>query len=157
VRLTRYIHLNPVKVKGMEKAGGVEKRRELEGFRWSSYRGYVGWGPEEERVNYRWLDLMGRRTRRGKQQAYKRYVEGFLGAEDGKLKEAREASGYAIGDKEFREEMEDGLKGARLRKGSTGDIVWPKGKAVEVSTVEREVADAFGVKVEDLHYHGHRC
>lgn len=34
--------------------------------------------------------------------------------------------------------------------------MWPKGKPVEVARVEREVADAFGVKVEDLHYHGHR-
>ena len=156
VRLTRYIHLNPVKVKGMDNAGVVEKRRGLEAFRWSSYRGYAGLGPEEERVNYRWLDLMGRRTRRGLQQAYRRYVEGFLGAEDGKLKEAMEASGYAIGDEEFREEMEDALKGVRLRKGVEGDIVWPKAKPAEVGTVEREVAQAFGVKIEDLHYHGHR-
>ena len=156
LRLTRYIHLNPVKVKRMAKAGVVEKRLELERFRWSSYRGYAGLGPEEERVNYRWLGLMGRRTRSGEQQAYKRYVDGFLGAVDGKLKEAMGASGYAIGDEEFREEMEDGLKGARLRKGCEGDIMWPKGKPVEVGRVEREVADAFGVKVEDLHYHGHR-
>jgi len=156
VRLTRYIHLNPVKVKGMETAGVAEKRRELEAFRWSSYRGYAGLGPDEERVNYRWLGLMGRRTKRGRQQAYERYVEGFLGAADGKLKEAMEASGYATGDREFREEMEDGLKGARLRKGSEGDIVWPKGKPVEVATVEREVARVFGVQEEDLHYHGHR-
>ena len=27
---------------------------------------------------------------------------------------------------------------------------------MEVERVEREVAQAFGVKVEDLHYHGHR-
>jgi hypothetical protein len=156
VRLTRYIHLNPVKVKSLETAGAVEKRRELDRFRWSSYRGYAGLGPEEERVNYRWRGLMGRRTSRGEQHAYRRYVEGFLDASDGKLKEAMESSGYAIGDAEFREEMEDGLKGARLRKGCEGDIVWPQGKPVAVEQVEQAVACAFGVKVADLHYHGHR-
>lgn len=125
-------------------------------YRWSSYRGYAGLGAEEERVNYRWLELMGRRTRRGNRQAYHAYVERFLAGEDARLREAMEASGYAIGDEKFREEMEDGLKGAKLRKGCEGDIAWPRGKPVDVGAVERAVARVFGVKVADLHYHGHR-
>lgn len=151
VRLTRYIHLNPVKVKGMERAGLVEKRRELNAYRWSSYRGYAGLVAEEERVSYRWLGLMKRVTRKGEQAAYRRYVEGFLKAEDRVLKEAFESSGYATGDSKFREEMEDGLKGARLRKACDGDIVWPEGKVLEVGAVEREVAREFGVNVEAFH------
>jgi putative transposase len=156
VRLTRYIHLNPLKVKGMEKVGLPEKWRELNGYRWSSYRGYAGVGPEEERVNYRWLGLMGRKTRKGEQAAYRKYVEGFLASEDGVLKEALGASGYAIGDGEFREKMEDGLKGAELRKACEGDIVWPEGKTVGVEEVEAEVAREFGVGGEAFRSYGNR-
>lgn len=156
VRLTRYIHLNPVKVKALAKAGLEEKRGVLDGYAWSSYRGYAGLGAEEERVDYRWLALMGRRTRGGNREAYRRYTERFLGEDDATLKEALAASGYAIGDEDFRAEMEDGLEGARLRRGCEGDIVWPQAKPVEVATIEGVVAREFAVKVEDLRYHGHR-
>lgn len=156
VRLTRYIHLNPVKVSAMEKATSEEKRKKLSEYRWSSYPGYAGLGPEEERINYRWLGLMGRLMRSGNQKGYRKYVERFLGKSDEKLQEAMVASSYAIGDQSFRDRMEDGLDGARLRKAGNGDIVWPEGKTVELDAVEHEVAKAFEVKVEDLHFHGHR-
>ena len=97
---------------------------------------------------------MERKTRKGEQDAYRRYVEGFLGSDDSVLKEAMDASGYAIGGQEFRDEMEDGLKGARSRKADTGDIVWPEGKTVGVEAVEKEVTREFGVTDEDLHLYG---
>lgn len=156
VRLTRYIHLNPVKVKALAKAGVEEKRGVLNGYPWSSYRGYAGLGADEDRVDYRWLALMGRRTRRGSREEYRRYTERFLAEDDAALKDALGASGYAVGDEKFRAEMEDGLAGARLRKGCEGDVAWPKAKPVDVGTIERAVARAFGVKLEDLHYHGNR-
>jgi REP element-mobilizing transposase RayT len=56
VRLTRYIHLNPVKVKAMERATPEEKERRLNTYRWSSYAGYAGLAGEEARINYRWLN-----------------------------------------------------------------------------------------------------
>ena len=40
--LTRYIHLNPVKVGGFRGKTFEERRAELERFPWSSYRAYVG-------------------------------------------------------------------------------------------------------------------
>ena len=156
VRLTRYIHLNPVKVKAMERATPEEKERRLNTYRWSSYAGYAGLAGEEARINYRWLGLMGRMTRSGNAKTYRKYVEGFLGKTDEELITAIGASSYAIGDQEFRDQMEDGLYGARLRKAKKGDIVWPVGKTVDIGTVEGEVAKAFDVKVSDLHYHGHR-
>ena len=38
--LSRYIHLNPVRIKDMEKATSEEKIRTLERYRWSSLHGY---------------------------------------------------------------------------------------------------------------------
>jgi len=45
IPLSRYVHLNPVR------AGRVERP---EKYRWSSYRGYIGKGKEEEWVEYAW-------------------------------------------------------------------------------------------------------
>jgi len=80
VRLTRYVHLNPVKVKALEQASASERVARLNRYPWSSYRGYAGLVEAEARVDYRWLGLMGRRTRRGAQAAYRAYVEQMAGA-----------------------------------------------------------------------------
>ena len=44
VRLTRYIHLNPVKTCRFKDASNKEKKAFLEGCRWSSYSGYTQLG-----------------------------------------------------------------------------------------------------------------
>lgn len=40
--LSRYIHLNPIRVKRLREATAEELQGELESFRWSSYSAYVG-------------------------------------------------------------------------------------------------------------------
>jgi putative transposase len=78
VRLTRYVHLNPVKTRRCSRATRTEKQAALEGWLWSSYRGYAGIGSMEKRVDYRWLPLMGCLSMRENQVAYRTYVEGML-------------------------------------------------------------------------------
>ena len=52
LRLTRYIHLNPVKTRAMARVPADQRRANLENYQWSSYRSYVGldrpglWLPE---------------------------------------------------------------------------------------------------------------
>ena len=50
VRLTRYIHLNPVKTAKYKNVSMAEKRACINGYKWSSYRGYAGLMEEEEMV-----------------------------------------------------------------------------------------------------------
>ena len=71
----------------------------------------------------------------GNQNAYRRYIEGFLGEEDDVLMQAMGSSRYAIGDERFREETEDGLLGVRLHKADDGDIVWPEPEPVPMDAV----------------------
>src|SRR5437016_13122711 len=40
--LSRYVHLNPVRGKVMGRGDPVERRKQLRGWRWSSYRRYGG-------------------------------------------------------------------------------------------------------------------
>ena len=88
VRLTRYIHLNPVKTRALSKASPEARRKRLDEFPWSSYRSCAGLASAQERVDYRWLKLMQRATLRGNQAAYRRYVSEFLGEEDDILRKA---------------------------------------------------------------------
>jgi len=97
-RLTRYIHLNPVR------AGMVDHPRE---YRWSSYRAYVG------RVKPPgWLDVsrtlsMFARTRREQRRAYRQFVEEDVVANP--LKEM--AFGAVLGTREFVEWAQGKLDG----------------------------------------------
>jgi REP element-mobilizing transposase RayT len=151
--LSRYIHLNPVRVRRLEGATDEQRVRVLREYRWSSYAGYVWKRRAEQRVSYRWLELMGRVRNR---TAYRGYVEGAVGKEDKGFLEALQASRYAIGDEKYREQTAEELRGLRMSK-YVRDIVWPEVEGIEPAAVEQAVAAAFDVSVGDLHAHGQRA
>ena len=157
IRLARYIHLNPVKVSGMEARSRQEKIEYLNGYEWSSYREYAGLAEPEGRTNLRWLELMGGRTRRGRCAAYRRYIERMIEGEDEELKEADAASRYAVGDHEFVEQVTEELRGKRMGRALTGDILWPEDEMADMEIVEKAVQDSFGVSGEELRCHGRRA
>lgn len=157
MRLTRYIHLNPIRTKRMKQEPVREQKRYLRKYAWSSYGGYAAEEKAEEMVDYRWLTLTGRKTMRGRRKAYERYVEGMIGGEDEVLKPALKASRYAVGEGEFCKEIEEGLEEARLRKGCFGgDVIWPATREVGIEEVMSLVAAEFQVDNERLSKHG-RC
>jgi REP element-mobilizing transposase RayT len=154
LRLTRYIHLNPVKTKRHEKWGLKEKQEYLERYPWSSYRGYAGLDGRTGWINYRLLKLMERHTDKGNHAAYRKYMAQMMGAEDEVLKEAKGRSIYAIGDEKFAEITESDMKSARYSKVDTGDIVWPEKPRQSLKEVMTPVLDAVGLTAEDLKRHG---
>jgi REP element-mobilizing transposase RayT len=157
IRLTRYIHLNPVKTEQMKGKSGAEKMRALEQWGWSSYGGYVDGSRSEERVNYRWLKLMHRATEKGRREAYKEYIAGMLAQDDQELKAAMGASRYAVGDERFIKESESDLRDILVARYIEGDVIRPKERVNEIGVIEFAVSKEFGVSVADLHYDGHRA
>lgn len=158
LRLTRYIHLNPVRTRQMKKAPLSDQRRCLEQYAWSSYKGYVDQAGAEAMVDYRWLELTGRKTMRGRREAYRRYAQGMLGTEDTVLKPALAASRYAIGDDDFCAEVEEELGEARLRKGVFGrDVMWPSAREISLEKIEDLIVAEFGVSKGLLREHGRRA
>jgi len=156
VRLTRYIHLNPVQSRKMKEASIAERMRYLNGYKWSSYLGYID--KAEEIIDYRWLCLMGRRTMRGNRARYRKYIEEMAGKEDDKLKQAFSTSRYAIGDERFVEEAETDIKEMRLAKAcGGGDTYRPRERIAQIEKIEQEVAKELRVKSEILHEHGHKA
>lgn len=154
IRLTRYIHLNPVKTKRWKDAGPEEKKKALDGYSWSSYRSYAGLEPRREWINYRWLKLMGRITDRGNGSAYRQYISQMIGAEDDVLAKALALSIYAIGDERFISRTDEDIKAARFSKADTGDIVWPEKAKKPIAEVLEAVLAGVGIDLEGLKAHG---
>lgn len=154
VRLTRYIHLNPVKTQRFKDAGHREKKAFLEGYHWSSYRGYAGLGEKSDWVNYRWLKLMGRMTDKGNQTAYRKYIDQMLGAEDEVLAQGRKYSIYSIGDEKFAEQTKSDMDAARFSKVDTGDIAWPVKERKPLKEAMPVVLKMVGLTTEEFKDHG---
>jgi putative transposase len=139
LRLTRYIHLNPVWTKAEQRKPVDERVKTLSEFCWSSYRGYAGLAKPEERIDYLLLGEMDRMTDKARRQAYRAYCEGMVGGEDEVLKAAKGRSRYAWGDDRFVEEAEDDLNEAKLRRAIKGDVDWPVRKTPGVEESIRNV------------------
>ena len=153
MRVTRYIHLNPVKVKRRSRYSVEQNMAYLNKYRWSSYPGYAGLMDPEERVDYKWLYLTGRKTLKGRRRAYREYVESMAGKEDKIFTEADRASRYAIGDEEFREMAKDELRSKRMERAVTGDIIWPEDEMLSLEQVEQVVLSEFKISKEQIRGH----
>ncbi len=72
LKLSRYVHLNPVMIGRMKSKPLAQRRDELRKYRWSSYPEYIGLAPRNDFVNYEpVLALM--EGCRGKQERARRY------------------------------------------------------------------------------------
>lgn len=156
VRLTRYIHLNPVNVEEMKDRRAEEKWQYLLGYRWNSLHGYMLNRFKEKMVNYELLRLMDRRTNKGNRAAYRRYMQNMVTGEDKIILEALDASTYAIGNEEFLAQVKADLNGVPTEDERAGDVIWPERELIPLENIEIRVAKEFGLEVEDLHVHGNR-
>ena len=95
-----------------------ETIKALRGFRWSSYRGYVGLEKRKKWVTYETLDGQVK-ARFGKQKGvYRKYVESGLAEDDEELREAMGSSrGWVLGSAEFISDMKD-----RYQSGVEGGV-----------------------------------
>jgi len=115
LKLSRYVHLNPVKVKNMQSSPLPDRIAYLRQYPWSSYRGYTGQARRLEWVEYEpVLRLLGGRGE-DKAELYKEFVEAGVAEDDEEFIKALSLSPRSIGDEEFRAEVE-GLHGQMLKK-----------------------------------------
>jgi REP element-mobilizing transposase RayT len=117
LKLSRYVHLNPVKIKSMQRKSLEERLALLRSYPWSSYLAYAGLRSRNEFVDYApILALVGGRTTDAPQR-YRTLVETGVATEDEEFRAALVRSAHCIGDDDFRESVEDRyrqlLKGRR--------------------------------------------
>jgi len=109
LKLSRYVHLNPVKIGAVRSKPLAERLEMLRTYPWSSYRGYVGLAARRAFVEHDpVLDLMdlmdGSKTKRG--ERYRAFVESGVAEDDGEFAAVLGRSVHCIGSDDFREEVE---------------------------------------------------
>ena len=148
LRVTRYIHLNPVRVRSMKGKDADMIKKVLRGYEWSSGRGYAGWKKPEGWVDYRCLKLMQGKSEATDRQRYRGYLESMALERDEEMDAAMKASRHAIGDEGYRKEIEASIRGPRQ------DQVPPSSRQKVLSRLESAILREFGGKREDLRAHG---
>jgi putative transposase len=75
LELSRYVHLNPVRIKRLSSIDIEEKRKVIQRYRWSSYNGYIRLKNRETLVNYsKILGMIGGKDDKERGRRYERFV-----------------------------------------------------------------------------------
>ncbi|NLX95258.1 MAG: hypothetical protein GXY83_03685 [Rhodopirellula sp.] len=154
VSLSRYIHLNPTKTRGVQALGRAARAKALEEYRWSSYLGYVSSAAAEGWVCYDLLREFGQ-SRATARQLYRAYVQACFLEDDGVLREAMRASRNAIGSQAYIRGIEETMKRQYQGMVSNRDLTLPA-EHVDLAVIDEEVSREFGIRREDLQHHGRR-
>ncbi len=141
--LSRYVHLNPVRVGVLRRHGYKEKLRYLQRYGWSSLEGYVESGKRRAWVIYDGvLDYVG-----GSRKRYARYIE--EGLQEGYGSPWEDLKGQVVlGEEGFWEKVR-----GKWKKGRESVKEQPSLRAlqkVEGEEVLREAARQFKLKPEEL-------
>jgi putative transposase len=150
--LTRYVHLNPVKIKSVKNRPLDERRKRLRGYPWSSYRSYAGLTRKKDRmVDHGPLsELVGQASRR-KEVAYRRYVEAGLAKDDKELQEALKQSSKAIGTGPFCRWVDVQYQRLVDKQGQPLDAAMRRMEIpASPDEVKKAVCEVFGVENSDL-------
>jgi len=102
LRLSRYVHLNPVFTRAAKRLDLRERIDMLRRYRWSSYRSYIGRAAPLEFVDYApMLAMTKAKTKAKRPGEYRKFVEAGLAESDRDFERIRKASPLAIGSEEF--------------------------------------------------------
>jgi len=151
--LTRYIHLNPIKIAACRGLSPAERVRRLESYPWSSYPGYVAAKRAVEFVCYDVLAMYDSRPAAARRH-YRAYTHACILDDDRPILEALKASRYAIGSERFVEETERRLGGLRTGRSQDADVALPR-SVCAIAQIDAVVASHFGLDAEQLKRHGH--
>ena len=155
LNLTRYIHLNPVRIRSMCRQPVVARARAVTAYPWSSYRAYIGLDERAEWMDYGPLTELVARGRKRQAKAYRAYVESGLEEADEELQEAMSCSSKAVGDVEFCEWAEELHRELAATQGSPADVSMRHREAtVPVEEILAQICIAFDVEEEWLKRRG---
>ena len=152
--VTRYVHLNPVRVKGKANLVVKERKRELEGYSWSSYVYYIGRKKGNSLLaSAEILGYFGGNTSRGRRN-YRKFVEGGL---EGEIESPlQKGKGHGIvGDADFVESVRDRVL---KRVGESREVPGFKGIISQIAPAKilGVVCKEMGVNGEELQKKGER-
>ena len=146
--LSRYIHLNPIKIATCQTLSGPALVARLEAYTWSSYPGYVD---SSHRIGFVCYDLLGEygRSIAEAERQYRAYTHACLLNDDGPILDALAASRYAVGSPRFVEETERRLAEQARGRPQDADLDLPR-TTMEIARVDEVVTRYYGIAVEQL-------
>jgi len=150
--LSRYVHLNPVKVREKRTLPVEERRQWLAEYEWSSYRGLAGLARTREKaVVPEVVRAFGDPESKTASVAYRRYVEEAIEASDTELVQRLELSTRALGSDAFLRETERRFQAAAARPERWVDISRRRIESGPVpETVTAAVSAAFRIAPQAL-------
>ena len=151
LKLTRYVHLNPVYVKGSKKLPIKERIRILRSYPWSSYRSYIGLAKPLDFVECGPVlaEMPGKRKEWARN--YRKYVESGLAENDEEFQEALKSSPYCIGGENFTAWVGEKIDQLRKMRKQPEDVSFRKiSTRVTSETVLEELSRVFSVPVESF-------
>jgi len=152
--VSRYIHLNPIRIKKHSRHDLQDQWEELQRYKYSSLSGYTNKSNIEEFVNYQIvLDYMGGDTSKGRQR-YKQFMEEGIAESGGSLLALGKGSGI-VGENEFIQWVKEKvLKDAGNRREQPSLLKMRK--SMEPETVIKKFLEITGIKKENLCHRGNR-
>ena len=158
LKLSRYIHLNPVFVRGNKALPPEERVRRLRDYRWSSYRGYAGLDEPYAFIDEAPILAQTGASAKRERQAYRRYVEAGIVESDEEFQTLLKTSRWGIGDEVFQTQVRarhtERTQSARRREDVSFRRVNPVATAAMVLDA---VAREFGVEPAALQRRQYDC
>ena len=156
LRLSRYVHLNPVKIKRTSALAVEEQIGYLRKYRWSSYAGYAGLVPPCDWLMYEPLSAFGDPDNDGSRAAYQEYVEELVGHDDDDFQGLLSRSSKALGGDAFCSRVENRFREDTAKLAQSIDI---SNRRVEFRTpvlqLTRAVLDVYDLEQSGLFGRGH--
>ena len=149
LELSRYIHLNPVRLKKYRATPIEEKSKLLKGYRWSSLPGYLKIRSRENILRYdAVLGYMGGDDRKGRIR-YRDFVLGGLSRKlDNPLEKAK--AGAILGSDDFVIRIKEQFLDIKILKNKDYPHVKTLKKVVPVNEIAQAVGKEYGIKPEEL-------
>ena len=152
LKLSRYVHLNPVFVRANRGKPEAERIAILREYRWSSYRGYIGKAKGEDFVNYEPILSMMDGSRKRLKSTYRRFVEAGIMDIDSAVIDAKRRSPLCIGSDDSVERVEELYHELVEGRGQKEDISFRRQSFwIDQDTVLDAVCSVFKVEQRALY------
>lgn len=151
LKLSRYVHHNPIRTRAFKTATAEEKAIYLRAYPWSSYRGYID---KRRRYDFVKCDptlslVKGRKNER--EAMYKQFVESGLAETKDEFEEIVKKAVRSIGSREFRKEVDKQYEELKKACARGDDASFRRDSELyDEDHILKVVASSFKMEVDDL-------
>jgi putative transposase len=151
LKLSRYVHLNPVFIRANKSKSVAERLSILHAYRWSSYLGYIGKSKRDEFVDYTPVLAMMDGSQRRIKSAYRRVVESGIVDIDSAVIYAKQRSALCIGSDDCVERVEERYRELADGNRRSEELTLSRHRfSLDQETVLSVVCDVLGVDRSSL-------